>query len=618
MLSFSVDVPALGYYSYLMSDQSHIRNFSIIAHIDHGKSTLADRILQLTDSVAERQMRDQLLDRMDLERERGITIKAQAVRAYYKVEGEGEYQLNLIDTPGHVDFSYEVSRSLAACEGVLLVVDASQGIEAQTLANTYLALENDLEIIPVLNKIDLPMAEPERRAEELMNLIGCAPEDILHISAKTGQGVDRLLDGIVQRIPPPRGSVDDPPRALIFDSIYDQYRGVVAFLRVVDGGFKRGDEIRSFVSQRRSEVEEVGIFSPDMRSTGRLGTGEVGYLIAGVKNVSDLRVGDTLTLVDRPAEKPLPGYKEAVPMVFCGLFPIDGDDYPVLKDALEKLALNDSSLFWEPETSKALGFGFRCGFLGLLHMEIVRERLEREFDLELLATTPNVRYQVEMVGGEVRTVSNPVDFPTPGDMEEVREPYISAGILVPDEFVGAVMELCQDRRGAYRDMEYISAARVRLAYDLPLAEIVLDFFDILKSRTRGYASLDYEMKGYEVGDLVRLDILIAGDVVDALSLVVHRDKAYRVGRRMVERLRRQIPRQLFEVPIQAAIGSKVIARETVRAIRKDVVAKCYGGDVTRKRKLLEKQKAGKKRMKTVGSVDIPQEAFLAVLDLDED
>lgn len=601
-----------------MPDQSHIRNFSIIAHIDHGKSTLADRILQATDSVVEREMRDQLLDRMDLERERGITIKAQAVRVYYRMEDGQEYQLNLIDTPGHVDFSYEVSRSLAACEGVLLVVDASQGIEAQTLANTYLALDNDLEIIPVLNKIDLPVAEPERRAEELRNLIGCEPEEILHISAKTGEGVDRVLREVVRRVSPPHGSTSGPPRALIFDSIYDQYRGVVAFLRVVDGVFERGDAIRTFASKWRSEVEEVGIFSPDMRPTDGLGTGEVGYLIGGVKNVSDLRVGDTLTNVDRPAEEALPGYKEAVPMVFCGLFPVDGDDYPVMKDALEKLALNDSSLFWEPETSQALGFGFRCGFLGLLHMEIVRERLEREFDLELIATTPNVRYQVQLTSGEMVTVSNPVEFPAAGQIEEVREPYVSAGILVPDEFVGAIMELCQDRRGAYRDMEYLSAARVRLAYDLPLAEIVLDFFDILKSRTKGYASLDYEMKGYEPGDLVKLDILIAGDVVDALSFIVHRDKAYRVGRRMAQRLRGQIPRQMFEVPIQAIIGSKVIARETVRAIRKDVVAKCYGGDVTRKRKLLEKQKAGKKRMKTVGSIDIPQEAFLAVLDLDEE
>jgi len=600
-----------------MSAFANIRNFSIIAHIDHGKSTLADRILQITHTVADREMREQVLDRMDIERERGITIKAQAVRVYYKARDGGDYQFNLIDTPGHVDFSYEVSRSLAACEGALLVVDASQGIEAQTLANTYLALENDLEIIPILNKIDLPGAEPERRAEEIMHLIGCTPDEILHISAKTGQGVEEVLEAIVRRIPPPTGLPDGPARALIFDSIYDQYRGVVAFVRVVDGTFRKGDQLRTYAIPRRSDVEEVGIFSPDMLKTDVLHAGEVGYIITGIKEVAELRVGDTMTQAARPAAEPLPGYQQAVPMVFCGLFPIDGENYADLKDALEKLSLNDASLHWEPETSKALGFGFRCGFLGLLHMEIVRERLEREFDLELIATTPNVRYEVEMASGEVLSISNPVDFPDPAGIIEVREPYIAASILTPNEFVGSVMELCQERRGTFRDMEYLSAERVRLAYDLPLAEIVLDFFDLLKTRTKGYASLDYEMKDFEPGELVRLDVLIAGDVVDALSLIVHKDKAYVIGRTLVERLRRQIPRQMFEVPIQAAVGARIIARESVRAMRKDVIAKCYGGDISRKRKLLEKQKAGKKRMKMVGTVEIPQEAFLAVLDLDD-
>ncbi len=594
------------YNLLLMPAFAHIRNFSIIAHIDHGKSTLADRILQITHTVAEREMREQVLDRMDIERERGITIKAQAVRVYYKARDGGDYQFNLIDTPGHVDFTYEVSRSLAACEGALLVVDASQGIEAQTLANTYLALENDLEIVPVLNKIDLPGAEPDRRAEEIVQLIGCAPEDILHISAKTGEGVDEVLEAIVNRIPPPTGELDGPARALIFDSIYDQYLGVVAFVRVVDGSFRKNDQLRTYAIPRKSEVEEVGIFSPDMLKTDVLRAGEVGYIITGIKEVAEMRVGDTMTHAARPAPEPLPGYREAVPMVFCGLFPIEGNDYPDLKDALEKLSLNDASLHWEPETSKALGFGFRCGFLGLLHMEIVRERLEREFGLELLATTPSVRYEIEMASGEVLPISNPVDFPDPAHIVEVREPYIAASILVPNEFVGTVMELCKDKRGTFRDMEYLSTDRVRLAYDLPLAEIVLDFFDLLKTRTRGYASLDYEMKDYEPGELVRLDVLIAGDVVDALSLIVHKDKAYPVGRALVERLRKQIPRQMFEVPIQAAVGSRVIARETVRALRKDVLAKCYGGDISRKRKLLEKQKAGKRRMKMVGTVEVPQ------------
>ena len=595
----------------------HIRNFSIIAHIDHGKSTLADRILQITNTVAEREMREQVLDRMDLERERGITIKAQAVRIYYQAEDGQEYEFNLIDTPGHVDFTYEVSRSLAACEGAILVVDATQGVEAQTLANTLLALENDLEIIPVLNKIDLPGAEPERRADEIASVIGCARSDILRISAKTGEGVPAVLEAVVKRIPPPQGEAEGSPRALIFDSVYDQYRGVVAFVRVRDGSFRKDDPLLAMATGRRSDIEEVGIFSPDMLKTDVLRAGEVGYIIPGIKEVADLRVGDTLTSAVRPAAEALPGYRDITPMVFCGIFPIDGEDYPVLRDALEKLKLNDASLFYEPETSKALGFGFRCGFLGLLHMEIIRERLEREFGLDLLATTPNVRYEVELLNGEVLSISNPVEFPDAGSIKEVREPYIDANILLPAEYVGPVMELCNDKRGRFIHMEYLTTDRVRLEYDLPLAEIVLDFFDLLKTRSRGYASLDYELKDFEPGDLVRLDIRIAGDIVDALSLIVHADRAYAIGRGLAERLRKKIPRQLFEVAIQAAVGSRIIARESVAPLRKDVLAKCYGGDITRKRKLLEKQKAGKKRMKMVGTVEIPQEAFLAVLDLGE-
>ena len=600
-----------------MASFDHIRNFCIIAHIDHGKSTLADRILELTGTVAEREMREQVLDRMDLERERGITIKAQAVRIDYRAEDGNAYQFNLIDTPGHVDFTYEVSRSLAACEGAILVVDATQGVEAQTLANTLLALENDLELLPVLNKIDLPGAEPEKRADEIVSVIGCRREEILKISAKTGEGVPAVLEAVVERIPPPKGEAAGAPRALIFDSVYDQYRGVVAFVRVRDGNFRKDDSILAMVTGRRSQIEEVGTFSPDMQKAEVLRAGEVGYIILGMKEVADLRVGDTITSARRPAAEPLPGYRDITPMVFCGLFPIDGEDYPELRDALEKLKLNDASLHYEPETSKALGFGFRCGFLGLLHMEIIRERLEREFDLDLLATTPNVRYEVELLTGEVLPVSNPVDFPDAGSIKEVREPYISATILLPAEHVGPVMELCNDKRGRFTHMEYLTSERVRLEYDLPLAEIVLDFFDLLKTKSRGYASLDYELKDYEAGDLVRLDIRIAGEVVDALSLIVHSDRAYAVGRGLAERLRKKIPRQLFEVAIQAAVGSRIIARETVAALRKDVLAKCYGGDITRKRKLLEKQKAGKKRMKMVGTVEIPQEAFLAVLDLGE-
>ncbi|MFY9579118.1 MAG: translation elongation factor 4 [Gaiellaceae bacterium] len=589
--------------------QDRIRNFSIIAHIDHGKSTLADRILELTHAVSQREMREQVLDTMDLERERGITIKAQAVR----VEWKG-HQLNLIDTPGHVDFTYEVSRSLQACEGALLVVDAAQGTQAQTLANAYLAIENDLEIVPVVNKIDLPQADPDAAAGELADLIGDTPEHVLRISAKTGAGVEEVLDAIIERVPPPAGDPDAPARALIFDSSYDQYRGVVAFVRVVDGAFSTREPLRAMAQGTRFEAEELGFFSPTMRSSDSLAAGEVGYVITGLKDVSKLRVGDTLTSERRSAAAPLPGYKDVKPMVFAGLFPTDSDDYPELRDALERLKLNDAALFYEPETSQALGFGFRCGFLGLLHMEIVRERLEREFDLDLLVTAPNVAYRVKPPNGEWREVHTPSDLPE--EVEEVEEPYIKASIIVPKEFVGAVMELNNDRRGRFDQLEYLSEERVHLTYELPLAEIVLDYYDQLKSRTRGYASFDYDLIGFRPGKLVRVDILVGGEPVDALSLVIHRDFAYDRGRALVERLQKEIPRQMFDVPIQAAIGSRVIARETVKAKRKDVLAKCYGGDITRKRKLLERQKAGKKRMKQVGMVEVPQEAFLAVLNLD--
>ncbi|HEV8463284.1 MAG TPA: translation elongation factor 4 [Gaiellaceae bacterium] len=591
-------------------DQQHIRNFSIIAHIDHGKSTLADRILQLTETVSAREMRDQLLDSMDLERERGITIKAQAVRVQWK-----GHELNLIDTPGHVDFTYEVSRSLQACEGALLVVDAAQGIEAQTLANAYLAIENDLEIVPVVNKIDLPQADPDAAAAEVSDLIGDTADHVLRISAKTGQGVEAVLDAIIERIPAPAGNPDAPGRALIFDSSYDQYRGVVAFVRVVDGVFRTRDQLRAMAMGTRFEAQEIGFMSPSMRPVKELGAGEVGYVITGLKDVSELRVGDTLTLDRSPAAEPVPGYKDVKPMVFAGLFPTDSDDYPELRDALEKLKLNDAALFYEPETSQALGFGFRCGFLGLLHMEIVRERLEREFDLDLLVTAPNVAYRVKPVNGEWVEVHTPADLPDAFD--EVEEPYIKASIIVPKEFVGAVMELNNDRRGRFDQLEYLSPERVHLTYELPLAEIVLDYYDQLKSRTRGYASFDYDMSGFREGNLARVDILVGGENVDALSLIVHRDFAYDRGKLLVEKLREEIPRQMFDVPIQAAIGARIIARETVKARRKDVLAKCYGGDITRKRKLLEKQKAGKKRMKQVGGVEVPQEAFLAVLNLNE-
>ncbi len=592
-------------------DQQHIRNFSIIAHIDHGKSTLADRILQLTDTVAARDMRAQLLDSMELERERGITIKAQAVRVTWK-----GHQLNLIDTPGHVDFTYEVSRSLQACEGALLVVDAAQGIEAQTLANAYLAIENNLDIVPVVNKIDLPAADPDGAALEIADLIGDDAPNVLRISAKTGQGVDAVLDAIVERIPPPAGDPDAPARALIFDSSYDQYRGVVAFVRVVDGVFRPREHLLAMALGTRFEAQEIGFMTPVMRPVDELRAGEVGYVITGLKDVSELRVGDTLTTEKHGASAPLPGYKDVKPMVFAGLFPTDSDDYPELRDALERLKLNDAALFYEPETSQALGFGFRCGFLGLLHMEIVRERLEREFDLDLLVTAPNVAYRVRALNdSEWVEVHTPSDLPDA--FEEVEEPYIKASIIVPKEFVGAVMELNNDRRGRFDHMEYLSPERVHLTYELPLAEIVLDYYDQLKSRTRGYASFDYDVTGFQPGNLARVDILVGGEPVDALSLIIHREFAYDRGRSLVEKLREEIPRQMFDVAIQAAIGARVIARETVKARRKDVLAKCYGGDVSRKRKLLEKQKAGKKRMKQVGGVEVPQEAFLAVLNLND-
>jgi GTP-binding protein LepA len=588
-----------------------IRNFSIVAHIDHGKSTLADRILELTETLSEREMREQVLDSMELERERGITIKAQAVRVVWK-----GHQLNLIDTPGHVDFTYEVSRALQACEGAVLLVDAAQGIQAQTLANAYLAIENGLEIVPVVNKIDLPQADPDTTATEIADLVGEDPERVLRISAKTGAGIEEVLDAIVERLPAPSGRPDAPARALVFDSAYDQYRGVVAFVRMVDGKFETREDVRAMAAGTRFEAEELGFFSPGRRPTPTLEAGEVGYVVTGLKDVSRLRVGDTLTAARNGATEPLPGYKDVKPTVFAGLYPTDSDDYPDLRDALEKLKLSDASLFYEPETSQALGFGFRCGFLGLLHMEIVRERLEREFDLDLLVTAPNVAYRVTTQKGEEIEVHSPADMPR--ELERVEEPYIRATTIVPKDFVGSVMELNTERRGRFDHMEYLSEERVLLSYDLPLAEIVYDYYDQLKSRTKGYASFDYDVVGFEEGDLVRLDVLLAGEPVDALSLVVHRQNAHPRGKALVERLREEIPRQMFDVPVQAAIGSRIVARETIKAKRKDVLAKCYGGDVTRKRKLLERQKKGKKRMKQVGSVEVPQEAFLAVLNLDGD
>ena len=598
------------------TDPALIRNFSIIAHIDHGKSTLADRMLQITGVVDARSMRAQYLDRMDIERERGITIKSQAVRLPYTAADGVTYVLNLIDTPGHVDFTYEVSRSLAACEGAVLLVDAAQGIEAQTLANLYLALENDLQIIPVLNKIDLPAAQPDKYAAELAHIIGCDPGDVLRVSAKTGEGVNDLLNVVVSLVPPPVGDADAPSRAVIFDSVYDTYRGVVTYVRVIDGRLTARERIRMMSTGATHELLDIGVISPEPVSSKALGVGEVGYLITGVKDVRQSRVGDTVTDFHQPATIALAGYRDPKPMVFSGLYPIDGDDYPDLRDALERLQLNDAALVWEPETSAALGFGFRCGFLGLLHLEIVRERLEREFNLDLISTAPNVVYRVVLEDGAEHIVTNPSEFPG-GKVAEVYEPVVRATVLSPSEYIGAIMELCQTRRGTLLGMDYLSEDRVELRYSLPLAEIVFDFFDQLKSRTRGYASLDYEATGEEAAQLVKVDILLQGETVDAFSAVVHKDKAYTYGTAMAAKLKELIPRQQFEVPIQAAVGARVIARENVRALRKDVLAKCYGGDITRKRKLLEKQKEGKKRMKMVGRVEVPQEAFIAALSTDE-
>ncbi|MFD4571139.1 translation elongation factor 4 [Streptomyces sp. NPDC058417] len=600
------------------TDPALIRNFCIIAHIDHGKSTLADRMLQLTGVVEQRQMRAQYLDRMDIERERGITIKSQAVRLPWAPSQDPDrtHILNMIDTPGHVDFTYEVSRSLAACEGTVLLVDAAQGIEAQTLANLYLAMENDLTIIPVLNKIDLPAAQPEKFAEELANLVGCDPDDVLRVSAKTGVGVDALLDRVVREVPAPVGVADAPARAMIFDSVYDSYRGVVTYVRVIDGQLNKRERIRMMSTNATHELLEIGTNSPEMLGADGLGVGEVGYLITGVKDVRQSKVGDTVTSQAKGATEALGGYKDPKPMVFSGLYPLDGSDYPELREALDKLQLNDAALVYEPETSAALGFGFRVGFLGLLHLDVIRERLEREFGLDLIATAPNVVYRVVMEDGAEHVVTNPSEFPE-GKINEVYEPVVRATILAPTEFIGSIMELCQTRRGTLLGMDYLSEDRVEIRYTLPLAEIVFDFFDQLKSKTRGYASLDYEPTGEQTSSLVKVDILLHGDKVDAFSAITHKDAAYAYGVRLVAKLRELIPRQAFEVPIQAAVGSRVIARETIRAIRKDVLAKCYGGDISRKRKLLEKQKEGKKRMKMVGSVEVPQEAFIAVLSSEE-
>jgi GTP-binding protein LepA len=600
-----------------MSDhpQLQIRNFCIIAHIDHGKSTLADRLIEITGTLSAREMEAQVLDTMDIERERGITIKAQAVRLNYTAKDGKEYVLNLIDTPGHVDFNYEVSRSLAACEGAMLVVDASQGVEAQTLANVYLAIEHDLEIIPVINKIDLPGADPDKVRKEIEDDIGLDASEAILCSAKEGTGVPEILEAISQRIPPPAGGRDEPLQALIFDSVYDVYRGVIVFIRVMSGRVKVGDKIRMMATGAEFDVDEVGVLRPKQQPVGDLAAGEVGYLAATIRNVQDARVGDTVTHAKRAAAEPLPGYKQAVPMVFCGLYPVATDDYQDLRDALDKLALNDASLHFEPESSVALGFGFRCGFLGLLHMEVVMERLERHYGLDLIATAPSVSYHVRKTDGEMVVVENPIHLPAPNKIEAIEEPYVKVSIITPSEFVGAVMELSQSRRAVFKNMDYLTAERVSMVYEMPLSEMITDFFDQLKSRTKGYASMDYELAGYRESDLVKLDILLMGEPVDALSAIVHRDKAAVVGRQLAEKLRQLIPRQMYEVPIQAAIGSKIVARETVSAKRKDVLAKCYGGDVTRKRKLLEKQKEGKKRMKQVGRVEIPQEAFMAVLKI---
>ena len=597
--------------------QEHIRNFCIIAHIDHGKSTLADRILEFTGALSKREMVDQVLDNMDLERERGITIKLQSVRLNYKADDGEEYILNLIDTPGHVDFSYEVSRSLAACEGAILVVDAAQGIEAQTLANVYLALENDLEIIPVINKIDLPSAEPERVRQEIEDVIGLDASEAILCSAKEGIGIKEILEAVVQKIPAPKGDKDKALRALIFDSNYDAYRGALSYVRVMEGTLRSDGRIRMMSNGKTFDTTEVGVFAPSMKQVKALYPGEVGYVAASIKNVTDTQVGDTITDADNPADEPLPGYRKATPMVYCGLYPVENNQYGELKDALDKLRLNDASLIYEPETSSALGFGFRCGFLGLLHMEIIQERLEREYDLDLITTAPSVIYKITKTNGEVVYIDNPAQLPNVQEIKIFEEPFVTANIMVPTDYIGAVMEVSQDKRGVFLDMTYITEKRVTLKYDLPLSEIVYDFFDLLKTRTKGYASLDYEMNGYKEADLVKLDVLVNGELVDALSCIVHKDRAYARGRVLVNKLRSIIPRQMFEVPIQAAIGNKVIARETIKALRKSVLDKCYGGDISRKKKLLEKQKEGKKRMKQVGSVEIPQEAFMAVLQLDE-
>ncbi len=599
-------------------DQSKIRNFCIVAHIDHGKSTLADRIIEQTGLLTSREMQAQVLDNMDLERERGITIKAQAVRTIYKAKDGQEYIFNLIDTPGHVDFNYEVSRSLAACDGAILVVDAAQGIEAQTLANVYLALDHDLEVFPVINKIDLPSAEPERVKNEIEDVIGLEAQDAPMISAKNGIGIDQVLEAIVEKIPAPGGSADNPLQALIFDSVYDSYKGVIIFCRVMEGKVKKGTKIRMMATGACDDVVEVGYFGAgQFIPCEELSAGMVGYITASIKNLKDTAVGDTVTDAERPCAEPLPGYKKVNSMVYCGVYPADGAKYPDLRDALEKLQLNDASLNYEPETSIALGFGFRCGFLGLLHLEIIQERLEREYNLDLVTTAPGVIYKVHKTNGEVMSLTNPSNLPDPSEIEYMEEPIVSAEIMVTTEFIGSIMELCQERRGKYLGMEYIEATRALLKYELPLNEIIYDFFDALKSRSRGYASFDYEMKGYEQSELVKLDILINKEEVDALSFIVHKDSAYERGRKMCEKLKDEIPRHLFEIPIQAAVGGKVIARETVKAMRKDVLAKCYGGDITRKKKLLEKQKEGKKRMRQIGSVEIPQKAFMSVLKLDD-